>query len=77
MHERIKQIMARVFEMQAEEVPDSASASSLTKWDSLGHIELMLALEMELEIELTSDEMLELLSLEAIERYVSQRVVEH
>lgn len=70
MRENIKQIMARIFERRAEDIPDTASVDLLPEWDSLHHIELMLALEAEFGVRIPTQAMLELVSLAAIEAYL-------
>ncbi len=73
MRKRIKKVMYRVFSIPIDEIPDDASVHSLAKWDSLGQIELMLALEIEFNVRLSSDDMLTLLSLEAIASYLQDQ----
>jgi acyl carrier protein len=73
MRERIKEVMSKIFSIPINEIPDDASVNSLSKWDSLGQIELMLALEMEFNVRLSSDDMLKLLSLEAIASYLQDQ----
>ncbi len=47
MDDRIRQVIANTFGLDLAAVTDSASQQSLQPWDSLGHINLVLALEME------------------------------
>ena len=75
MRERIKQVMARTFQVPAAEIPDDASIDLFPKWDSLAHLELMLALEMEFSVSISTDAMLDLLQLEAVENYLRQKGV--
>lgn len=76
MREHIKQVMASVFDMPADQIPEDADTESLEEWDSLGHMNLMLALEAEFDVELSTEVMLELLSLAEIEAFLqTQRTV--
>ena len=70
MRERIKRVMARIFGVPIAAVPDDADVNGFAQWDSLRHLELMVALEMEFGVRISSEAMVELLSLEAIEEYV-------
>ena len=72
MRERIKDVMAKTFQVPAAEIPDDASIDEFPRWDSLGHLELMLAIEMEFSVRLSADTMLELLKLEDIEAYLEE-----
>ena len=53
------------------DVPEDASPEQMTDWDSLRHLELMLALELEFGVQISSEAMPELLSVDAIEEYLS------
>ncbi len=66
--------MADVFGIDQAELPDEATSEDVETWDSLHHLELMLALETEFGIEISSEVMPELLSLEAIESYLQTEV---
>jgi acyl carrier protein len=62
--------MAATFHVPAEEIPDNAAPENVKGWDSLGHIELMLALEMEFGVPLPTEAIIDLVSLEAIEGFL-------
>ena len=55
---RIKNIISAVFEIPADSINDNSSPDSIESWDSLKHMNLVVALEEEFEIELTDDEIL-------------------
>jgi acyl carrier protein len=74
MRERVKQVMADVFGCAAEEIPDDASPETFEGWDSLHQVELMLALEMELDVRIPAEAMLELVTLEQIDDFLCERV---
>jgi acyl carrier protein len=75
MRDRLKPILADVFDMPEAEVPDDASAERITNWDSLHHIELMMAIELEFGVKVSSEEMPGLLSVDAIEEYLREQGV--
>lgn len=74
MSERIKGVMAQVFGISVSGIPDDVAVGKIAEWDSLRHLELMLALEMEFQVRISTNAMLELLSLEAIEGYLRERM---
>jgi acyl carrier protein len=73
LRENVKRVMAATFRVPASRVPDDASPQNVAGWDSLGHIELMLALEMEFKVPLPTEAIIELVSLEAIEGFLRER----
>jgi acyl carrier protein len=62
--------MAETFRIPVEQIPDNAALETVAGWDSLGHIELMLALEMEFGVPLPTETVIDLVSLEAIEGFL-------
>ncbi len=75
MHNRIREIAADVFGIPADDLPADASAETVSGWDSLHHLELMLAIEMEFGIAISSEAMPALLSIEAIEEHLREQGV--
>lgn len=74
MREKIKNVMAVVFEIQPTDIPDSASTSSLENWDSLNHMNLVVALEEEFKVRFSDEEIVEIISLEAVENALSSKL---
>jgi acyl carrier protein len=70
IREKVKGVMAATFRVPAEQIPDDAGPEKVAGWDSLGHIELMLALEMEFGVPLPTEAIVDLVSLEAIEGFL-------
>jgi acyl carrier protein len=70
VREKVKRVMAATFQVPAARIPDDASPHNVAAWDSLGHIELMLALEMEFGVPLPTEAIIDLVSLEAIEGFL-------
>jgi acyl carrier protein len=68
MRDKIKNVMALVFEMEPYQIPDSASTSTIDNWDSLNHMNLIVALEEEFNILFNDEEIVEIISLEAVEK---------
>ena len=59
---RIKNVMSAVFEIPTGEIDDQSSPDTIESWDSLKHMNLAVALEEEFEIELTDDEIIEMMN---------------
>jgi len=59
---RLKTVLATVFGVPAAAITDDASPDSIATWDSLRHMNLVLALEQEFGVELTDDQVVEVLS---------------
>ena len=53
---RIKNIISIVLEISANEIDDKLSPENIMSWDSLKHINLVIALEEEFEIEFSEDQ---------------------
>ena len=56
INDRIKQVMSLVFEVPLESIGDDASSDSIESWDSLRHLNLIIALEEEFEITIPDEE---------------------
>ena len=67
---RLKQVLATTFNLPLENVPDDAEMGSIEAWTSLGHLELMMALEMEFRVQIPSDAMLDLTSVRLLENFI-------
>ena len=70
MEERIRTIMSAVFDLPIESINDESSPDSIESWDSLKHINLVVALEEEFEINFTDNEILEIINFKLIKKIV-------
>ena len=66
MEERVKQIMADIFDINPKKINKSTSMDNVAAWDSLKHINLILELEQEFRISLDTKEIESMLSFEDI-----------
>lgn len=64
--QRSKQVMADVFDMPAETILENVSQDNLEGWDSLKHLDLVVALEEEFEITIPVEEVGNLISFKLI-----------
>lgn len=75
MHERIRATLADVFACPVADIPEDASTETVADWDSLHHLELMLALEMEFGVTVDTAALAELTSVDAIAEYLGEQGV--
>lgn len=57
MEDKIKNIMATVFEIPVSEINDNSSVDTIESWDSLKHMKLVVVLEEEFQIEIPDEEL--------------------
>ena len=62
----IRKIMGRVWEMDPEEIPSDAKFNEIIQWDSLGHVNLLIALEKEYNISIDYKMLTKLVSIPTI-----------
>ncbi len=72
MQERIKAVMAQIFNVDPALIVAESSPESIERWDSLRHMQLVLAIEDEFGVRFADEDIPELLSLQAIEARVSR-----
>ncbi len=65
--------MARVLCVAADAVPEDAHPGAPAEWDSLRHLELMLAIEAEFKVRIPTEAMLALQSLPQIEAFLAEQ----
>jgi acyl carrier protein len=66
MEEKVKEIMAKIFEIPSESIQDDASPDTIEQWDSLHHLHLVLALEESFGTTFTEEEIIEMLNFKLV-----------
>lgn len=74
MEEKIKNTMASVFNRDVFQIDENASPDTIDKWDSLGHMNLIVALEEEFGVTFTDDEIPEMLNYKLIHATLKTKV---
>jgi acyl carrier protein len=74
MKERIKNVMSVIFDVSSADILDNANSTSMDSWDSLNHMNLIVALEEEFNVIFSDEEIVELVSLEAIEKNLASKL---
>ena len=75
MEERVRKVVSQVFGLAADSITDDSSVDTIEKWDSLSHINLILALEGEFGVSLTPEDVMEMLSVKLIRMILAERGV--
>jgi acyl carrier protein len=72
MLDTIAQIMAQILQVPKETIGQDSSPETIDRWDSLKHMQLIMALEDEFEIQFPDEAIPELLSVRLIEEKLSE-----
>jgi acyl carrier protein len=70
--EKITKVMSAVFEVPVEEISEDSSSDSIESWDSLKHLNLIIALEEEFDINIPDEEVGNLINFKLIELIVNE-----
>jgi acyl carrier protein len=76
INSRIEKVMSAVFELPIEGINDDFSPDNYSSWDSLKHMNLVVALEEEFDIEFIDDEIVEMMNLSQIKIFVMEKLRE-
>ncbi len=75
MHQRIKAVLAEVFQIDPARLDPSASPADIGAWDSFGHLALVEALQTEFRIQFEVEDIARMENLGAIEQILLRRGV--
>ena len=70
IEDRIKNTMSAVFEIPIQEINDESSSDTVVSWDSLKHMNLVIALEEEFEMEFSESEIPAITNYKAIKEVI-------
>ncbi len=73
MVDKLYNIVSQVFDIPAENLTDEDSPDTIESWNSLAHVNLVMALEAEFGLSLSPDEAEEMLSIGLIRSLLSER----
>lgn len=59
---RVKKILAQSFNIAVESINEDTSSDNVAKWNSLAHMNLVVALEEEFGVSFTDEQIIEMLS---------------
>jgi acyl carrier protein len=71
---QVKEVMAGLFSVSPDEIGPDSSLESVEQWDSLNHVNLMMALEQAFGVRIDTEDALEMISFDGVcktlERYL-------
>lgn len=73
MDDKLRAIVARVFDIRPEEVTDQLERSKLEVWDSLNHLLLISEIENEMKVQFTTEEVLEINTFKDLREILSKK----
>lgn len=74
MEDKIKEIMAQVFNIDKELIGSDSSLDTIEEWDSLSHSSLVIALEQGFDISFEIEEIIDMMSFEIIFLTLKEKV---
>jgi acyl carrier protein len=72
--DRIKNVMSVVFDIPIGQINKDSSPDNIGSWDSLKHMNLVVALEEEYNIEFADDEILEMMNYSLIRNIIGEKI---
>lgn len=74
MKEKVYQIISQIMETSVDSISENSSGDDIDKWDSLKHMDLMMTLEEEFEIQFTDEELVESTDVKSILEAIQEHV---
>jgi len=71
---KLKQVVSDILEVDIDDINENSSPDNIEKWDSLSHIKLVMAIEVEFNVKLTPDDMMDMLSVKLIKMILAERL---
>ncbi len=66
MNNSLKNIMSNLFDIPVDDINDNISTENCEQWDSLQHLNLIIAIEEEFGVSLTDDDVLKIKDFKSI-----------
>ena len=71
---KLKQVVSDILEVDIDDINENSSPDNIEKWDSLSHVKLVMAIEVEFNVKLTPDDMMDMLSVKLIKMILAERL---
>lgn len=71
-HEKVNNILSQTFKISPMEAENDLAMQQVPTWDSLTHMELITAIESNFQIQLTGDDIADMLSFGAVRKTVDK-----
>jgi len=72
--EKINEIIGKTFKISFDESQKNLGMNDVAQWDSLTHMDLIVMIEDELKIQLTGDDIAEMITFDAIRSTVKKNI---
>ena len=72
--EKLHRVISDVLGVPVEHISDESSPDNIDKWDSLTHINLIIAIESEFDVSLTPEDTMDMLSVKLIRIILEDKV---
>lgn len=66
MKTKVKEVLATIFELEVNDISDDFKQENLADWDSLQHLNVMIALEEAFELSFEPDEIADMVTIDKI-----------
>ena len=73
MEKKIRNIMAKVFEIEISKISTKTAPSNIDNWDSLRHLMLIVELEKEFKVNFTDDDLVRLADYKSICKILTKK----
>jgi len=73
MENKLKRIMSNIFNISEETVDENSSMDTIENWDSLQHLNLILAIEQEFKVSLSTDEVVQMVNFKVIKSTLQRK----
>jgi acyl carrier protein len=74
--QKLRELLSKIFEVPLDTITDNASPDTIETWDSLRHMNLVVALEQAFNVEMSDEQVVEILSYKLIKIVLQERGVE-
>ena len=71
---KLKEVLSAVFEVSIESITDESSSDTIENWDSLRHLNLIIALEEEFDVSIPDEEVGNLVNFKLIELVINELI---
>lgn len=75
MDERIKTVMSQIMNLDSQKINENSSPDNIDTWNSLSHMDLVMALEAEFDVDFSPEEALDMMSFRLIKLIIEERLV--
>ena len=74
MEEKLKKVMADIFEVSSDQINESSSIDNTDNWDSLKHMKLIITLEESFSIKFKDEEIIEMTNYSTIKKILKRKI---